>query len=113
MNSTSFGELGGRVALVDGGSVRVGCPGAPGCTTTGVPGSACCAQIGSEIRAAKALAGITPVGNKATLIIDCLRGPLKQKDFIGANNQGLKGSIYHKARLRGMASNPNRLKVFK
>ena len=36
------------VALVDGGSVRVGCPGAPGWTTTGFAGSACCAQTGSE-----------------------------------------------------------------
>jgi hypothetical protein len=35
MNSTSFGERGGSVALVDGGSVRVGWPGEPGCTTTG------------------------------------------------------------------------------
>ncbi|HEX8174192.1 MAG TPA: hypothetical protein VF543_03625 [Pyrinomonadaceae bacterium] len=35
MNSTSFGERGGSVALVDDGSCRVGWPGAPGCTTTG------------------------------------------------------------------------------
>jgi len=49
MNSTSFGERGGSVALVDGGSVRVGWPGAPGCTTTGGAGdSACCAQTGSD-----------------------------------------------------------------
>jgi hypothetical protein len=32
------------VAFVDGGSVLLGLPGAPGCTTTGVAGSACCAR---------------------------------------------------------------------
>jgi hypothetical protein len=30
INSTSFGETGGSFALVDEGSTRVGCPGAPG-----------------------------------------------------------------------------------
>jgi hypothetical protein len=50
MNCTSAGERDGSVALVDGGSVRVGWPGAPGCTTTGLAGSACCAQTGSENR---------------------------------------------------------------
>lgn len=44
MNSTSLGEGGGNVARVDGGSVRVGWPGAPGWTITGgVLGPACCA----------------------------------------------------------------------
>jgi hypothetical protein len=44
MNSTSFGERGGSVARVVGGSVREGSPGAPGCTTTGGNlESACCA----------------------------------------------------------------------
>jgi len=60
MNSTSFGERGGSVALVDGGSVRVGWPGAPGCTTTGVAGSACCAKTGSENKPARVLAVINP-----------------------------------------------------
>ena len=40
INCTSFGEPGGSVALVDGGKVRVGLPGAPGCTTT----AGCCAD---------------------------------------------------------------------
>jgi len=36
MNATSAGERGGGVALVDGGSLLLGSPGAPGCTTTGL-----------------------------------------------------------------------------
>ena len=44
MNCTSEGEAGGSVALVVGGRVRVGFPGAPGWTTTGVDGEACCAE---------------------------------------------------------------------
>src|SRR5687768_15129870 len=56
MNCTSASDGGGSVALVDGGSVRVGCPGAPGWTTTGVAGSACCAQTGSENRHTRVVA---------------------------------------------------------
>ena len=41
MNSTSFADKGGRLARVDEGKVRVGCPGAPGCTTTGLDDCAC------------------------------------------------------------------------
>jgi hypothetical protein len=50
MNSTSFGERGGSVALAEGGSVLVGRPGAPGCTTTGgaLGWDCCCAQIGGD-----------------------------------------------------------------
>jgi len=82
MNSTSFVELGGSVALVDGGSVRVGWPGAPGCTTTGGAGSACWAQTGSENKAARVLAATSHAPPRIT---DCLCRPLKDKDFIGAN----------------------------
>src|SRR2546422_1036880 len=60
MNCTSAGERGGGVALVEGGSVRIGWPGAPGCTTTGVAGSACCAQTGSENKPARILPAISP-----------------------------------------------------
>lgn len=42
MNSTSACESGGRVALVEDGSVLLGFPGAPGCTTTGLLESFCC-----------------------------------------------------------------------
>src|SRR6185369_6278472 len=59
MKSTSFGESGGNLARVDEGSVRVGWPGAPGCTTTGVLGSGSCALIGSDKRPAS----VTPARN--------------------------------------------------
>src|SRR5215467_1277308 len=44
MNSTSACESGGRAAFVEGGSVLLGLPGAPGCTTTGFDESFCCAD---------------------------------------------------------------------
>src|SRR4029078_11666352 len=44
MNCVSAGECGGNVARVDGGKLRVGCPGAPGWTTTGVS----CAASGRD-----------------------------------------------------------------
>jgi hypothetical protein len=44
MNSTSACERGGNVALVEDGRVLLGCPGAPGCTTTDpAVRSRCCA----------------------------------------------------------------------
>src|SRR6266853_2648851 len=53
MNSTSACDRGGSVGLVDGGSVRLGLPGAPGCTTTGFAGSVCCAHLAGEKRPVK------------------------------------------------------------
>jgi hypothetical protein len=50
MNCTSACDLGGSVALVDGGNVLLGLPGAPGCTTTGFAGSVCGAHIAEEKR---------------------------------------------------------------
>jgi len=50
MNCTSACDLGGSVALVDGGNVLLGLPGGPGCTTTGFAGSVCCALITGEKR---------------------------------------------------------------
>src|SRR5450755_3732391 len=35
INSTSPGESGSNFAVVDAGSLLLGCPGAPGCTITG------------------------------------------------------------------------------
>src|SRR5215467_9282593 len=48
MNSTSACESGGSVAFVEGGSVLLGSPGAPGCTTTGLPESFCCSDIAED-----------------------------------------------------------------
>src|SRR4029450_9467343 len=57
MNSTSLAERGGSVALVDDGNVRVGWPGAPGCTIFGaVAVSGCCAQMGCEKKHMRAAA---------------------------------------------------------
>src|SRR5260370_1585370 len=55
-DSTSAFVRGGSVPLVDGGSVLLGLPGAPGCTTTGVARSVCCAYAGEEKKPAHALA---------------------------------------------------------
>ena len=49
MKATSAGERCGRVARVAGGRVLLGCPGAPGWTTTGVlADSVCCACAGNK-----------------------------------------------------------------
>src|SRR5262249_35026491 len=56
MNCTSAGETGGSVARVVGGRVRVGFPGAPGWTTTGFDGVACCAKTCNENRLTRVLA---------------------------------------------------------
>jgi hypothetical protein len=58
MNSTSFAEDAGSFARVDGGSVFVGWPGAPGCTTIGLLGSGCCAKAGHDKHKS------APAGNK-------------------------------------------------
>jgi hypothetical protein len=71
MNSTSFAERGGSVALVEGGSLRVGCPGAPGCTTTGGAFEpACRAQTGSDKRHARAQAATSALRDAETLNTD-------------------------------------------
>lgn len=70
MNLTSAGERGGSVALVDAGSVRVGWPGAPGCTMTGGGDSVCCAQTGSANEPASVLPTISPVCHVNTFITD-------------------------------------------
>jgi hypothetical protein len=72
---------------VDGGSVRVGWPGAPGCTTTGGAGeSACCAQTGSEKKHVRAPAVISPLRGAATLMnVRSLSLALKVNDCIGVD----------------------------
>ena len=72
------------MARVDDGNVWVGWPGAPGCTTTGVAGLVCCAQTGSEQKQ-RVVAAISPLRNARRTVADCLRWPLDQKEFIGAN----------------------------
>src|SRR6266446_3371528 len=81
MNRTSADERGGSVALVDGGSVRVGWPGAPGCTTIGVAESVCCAQTGRVNNPARVLADISPLRH-AFITDRSLRLHLKCKDDV-------------------------------
>ena len=63
MNCVSAGECGGNVARVVAGSERVGCPGAPGWTTTGVS----CAAIGRDNKHTNAMAGKYLITNGHTL----------------------------------------------
>jgi hypothetical protein len=67
MNCTSAGETGGSVALVVGGRVRVGFPGAPGWTTTGLDGAVCCAQTRKENKLVSVLAAANMHKHAATL----------------------------------------------
>ena len=83
MNSTSFGESGVSVARVEGGSVRVGWPGGPGCTMTGVLGSACCAETESDKKHPRVPAAKNPLRNTGTLITDSSFGLAQEgKNFI-------------------------------
>jgi len=69
MNCTSAGETGGNVGRVSGGNVFVGCPGAPGWTTTGC---ASCAE--------------TERGNKHARA----QPAIKQKGFIGPETSDIE-----------------------
>src|SRR6185295_2539982 len=91
MNSTSLGEAGGSVALVDAGKVRVDWPGAPGCTITGSVGF-CCAQTG-DTNKIRMPAAKSPPRHVVTLIADRLV-VLKPKNFIRPG--GFRDSIYQK-----------------
>jgi len=81
MNCPSAGELGGSVALEVGGNVRVGSPGAPGCTTTGVARSGCCAQTGSENKPGSVVAATMPLRNEA-LTVPRVRLHSEKEEFI-------------------------------
>jgi hypothetical protein len=88
MNSASFGERGGSIALVVGGSVRVGWPGEPGCTITGGDDleSDCWPQIGSDKKHVSATAANSPPRGAATRITDRSLSPvLKVNDRIGVD----------------------------
>jgi hypothetical protein len=83
MNCTSAAERGGSVALVVAGNVRVGWPGAPGCTMTGVVRSLCWAQTGSAKKAVRIVAIISPLRHAATAFSERRLGlSLQYKDFI-------------------------------
>src|SRR5258707_589425 len=52
INPPAACDRGGSFALVDGGSVLLGFPGAPGCTITGLAGSLSCARAVEQKEAA-------------------------------------------------------------
>jgi hypothetical protein len=82
MNSTSFGERGGSVALVDDGSIRVAWPGALGCTTTGRDlDSSLWAQTGSDKKHVRTPTAKSKLRDAAIVINDLsLRLGLKRID---------------------------------
>src|ERR1700693_3967411 len=81
MNSTSACDRGGNVALVEGGSVLLGFPGAPGCTTTGaVAESPCCACASIE-KHARALAASSMTHSTAAPLAP-LSPLLRRKPYI-------------------------------
>src|SRR6185436_7275549 len=80
MNCVSAGECGGNVARVEGGNERVGWPGAPGWTTTGVS----CAATGRDNRHTNAIAGKYSITNGHSLhsLTEALRGFSSAGQFI-------------------------------
>src|ERR1700731_2533612 len=68
INSASACDRGGSFALVDGESVLLGFPGAPGCTTTGFAGSLCCARAVER----KEAAGVPAASSMAYSTADLL-----------------------------------------
>jgi len=63
MNFTSASDTGGSWALVVGGNVLLGWPGAPGCTTTG-----CWAQTGNENKQTSSMAAKIKLRDNSTPI---------------------------------------------
>src|SRR5580693_484743 len=67
MNCTSARDGGSSVPFVEAGSVLLGFPGAPGCTTTGaVAESVCCARPAAEKPVGALTASSTP--SRSTLL---------------------------------------------
>src|SRR5262245_22417260 len=67
MNCASAVDDGGSSPLVVGGRTFVGFPGAPGWTTTGAAGAACCAQTRKKDKLARVLAEASAHEHAATL----------------------------------------------
>lgn len=93
INCTSASECGGSLARVVGGSVRVGCPGAPGWTTTGADPDCCAKREGNEN--VGVIAAKIALCHTATLMIDLsLRSAL---DFMALEWSRTRSSHYHKS----------------
>src|SRR6202167_4076797 len=82
MNSTSACDHCGGAPFVVGGSVLLGFPGAPGCTTTGVAESPCCARATQHKKPVAALAASSmPHSTADPLAERSLRSPPKRPSF--------------------------------
>jgi hypothetical protein len=66
MNSTSAADRGGSSPFVVAGSVLLGLPGAPGCTTVGASASLCCARVphGTKTAASIAARSMAPLNTE-------------------------------------------------
>src|SRR6202050_2537870 len=82
MNSTSAFDHCGGAPFVVGGSVLLGFPGAPGCTTTGAAESPCCARAPHHIKPAATLAASSMPHSAADPLAErSLRSPPKPQSF--------------------------------
>src|ERR1700691_1292164 len=82
MNSTSACDHCGGAPFVVGGSVLLGFPGAPGCTTTGVAESLCCPCAAQQKQPAAPLAASSmPHSTADPLAERSLRSPPKRQSF--------------------------------
>src|ERR1700684_2865272 len=82
MNFTSACDHCGGAPFVVGGSVLLGFPGAPGCTTTGVAESPCCARAAQQKKTVPALAASSmPHSTADPLAERSLRSPPKRQSF--------------------------------
>src|SRR5216684_3572156 len=97
MNSTSACDRGGSVALVDGGSVLLGLPGAPGCTTTGFAGSVCCERETERKKPAEVLgaskSGATISRLWFTAMKRCVRSDSEAQVVIAIRGDGLFAAL--------------------
>jgi hypothetical protein len=82
MNSISACDGRGNVALVDAGSFLLGCPGAPGWTTTGVAAFAACARAEEDKKHEQILSATrNPESNGHPFPLRCLRLRQIPQDF--------------------------------
>src|ERR1700683_416304 len=82
MNSTSACDHCGGAPFVVGGSVLLGFPGAPGCTTTGGAGSLCCARTAHQKNpVAPPAASIMPHSTADPLAERSLLSPPNRQSF--------------------------------
>jgi hypothetical protein len=77
MNSTSAGDSGGNFALLEGGRILVGWPGAPGCTTTEAVEPSCSERAGEgpEAKENAAASNAAHLGRRILALLIAPRSP--------------------------------------